>query len=94
MVMGDDSYHTEGWHDRFAPDQFRGFIGLMKEMIGALIKKADLSESQATKVAEVLREFLKDKLPGALQGPVLAALSGDKVEDAADKAKNMLGKLF
>lgn len=66
----------------------------MKEMIGTLIKKADLSEAQATKVAEVVRDFLKEKLPSAVQGPVLSVLSGDKVEAAADKAKNMLGKLF
>lgn len=66
----------------------------MKEMIRTLIEKADLDEAQAAKVAEVVRGFLKDKLPDAMEGPVLAALSGDNVDDAVGKAKGMLGKLF
>ena len=70
------------------------FHPCMKEMIATLIKKADLSEAQAAKVAEVVRQFLKDKLPDAMQGPVLSALNGDNVEDAASQAKNLLSKLF
>lgn len=66
----------------------------MKEMIATLIKKADLSEAQAAKVAEVVRQFLKDKLPDAMEGPVLAALNGDNVDDAVGQAKNLLSKLF
>lgn len=71
-----------------------GFIVAMKEMIATLIDKADLSEAQAAKVAEVVRQFLKDKLPDAMEGPVLAALSGENVDDAVGKAKDLFTKLF
>ena len=66
----------------------------MKEMISTLIAKADLSPEQASKVADVVRQFLKDELPDAMEGPVLAALSGDNVDDAVGKAKDMFSKLF
>jgi hypothetical protein len=66
----------------------------MKELISTLIQKADLSPEQADKVAEVVRQFLKDKLPDAMEGPVLAALSGDNVDDAVGKAKDLFTKLF
>ena len=48
----------------------------MKELISQLVAKADLSEAQATKVAEVVRGFLGSKLPDALRGPVESALTG------------------
>lgn len=66
----------------------------MKELIGTLIAKADLDQEKATKVAEVVKNFLTDKLPAPLQGPVLNAISGDSVESVASQAKNVLGKLF
>lgn len=66
----------------------------MKEMISTLINKADLSEAQAEKVADVVRQFLKDKLPDAMEGPVLAALSGDNVDNAVGQAKDLFKKLF
>ena len=66
----------------------------MKELITQLIEKANLSDSQAEQVAQVVRGFLKDRLPEAISEPVLAALSGDSVESAIGQAKGLLGKLF
>jgi hypothetical protein len=66
----------------------------MKELVKKLVESADLSPDQAEKVASVVRGFLGDRLPEAIQGPVMAALSGDNVESAADQAKDLLGKLF
>lgn len=66
----------------------------MKELIGKLVEKADLSEEQAAKVAEVVREFLGDKLPEAIKGPVMGALTGENVDHGVDMATNLLGKLF
>lgn len=63
----------------------------MKALIGELIQKADLSESQAQKVAEVVKGFLGSRLPDAIKGPVESALTGDRVDDALDTAKNLLG---
>ncbi|HEY6081534.1 MAG TPA: hypothetical protein VIW29_22120 [Polyangiaceae bacterium] len=66
----------------------------MKDLIAQLVSQADLSESQANKVAEVVRGFLAAKLPDALRGPVESALTGESVDGAVDQAKAMLGKLF
>lgn len=66
----------------------------MKALIGELVQKADLSEAQATKVAEVVKGFLGSRLPDAIRGPVESALTGENVDNAVDVAKNMLGKLF
>ncbi len=63
----------------------------MKALIGELIQKADLSDAQAAKVAEVVKGFLGDRLPEAIRGPVEAALTGEKVDDAVGAAKNLLG---
>lgn len=66
----------------------------MKALIGELVQKADLSEEQAAKVANVVREFILGKLPAAIHGPVEAALTGEHVDSAFDAAKNVLGGLF
>jgi hypothetical protein len=66
----------------------------MKELISQLVSQADLSEAQATKVAEVVRSFLTSRLPDVLRGPVENALTGQAVDSAVDQAKGMLGKLF
>ena len=66
----------------------------MKELISTVIEKANLDSDQASRVADVVKGFLADKLPEPLKGPVLGALSGEHVESAADQAKGMLGKLF
>jgi hypothetical protein len=66
----------------------------MNELISQLVTKADLSEAQAAKVAEVVRGFLGSKLPDALRGPVESALTGQNVDSAVDQAKGLIGKLF
>jgi len=68
--------------------------GRMKELISQLVAKADLSEDQAAKVAEVVKGFLSSKLPEMLRGPVESALTGENVDSAVDQAKGLLGKLF
>ncbi|MFZ5896036.1 MAG: hypothetical protein ACOY0T_33580 [Myxococcota bacterium] len=66
----------------------------MKELISDLVSKADLSEAQAAKVADVVREFVASRLPDALRGPVESALTGANVSSAVDQAKGLVGKLF
>jgi len=66
----------------------------MKALIAELIQKADLSNDQAAKVAEVVKGFIGSRLPDALRGPVEAALTGEKVEDAVGQAKSLLGGLL
>lgn len=66
----------------------------MKELISQLVAKADLSEAQASKVAEVVRSFLASKLPEALRGPVDSALTGQAVNSGLDQLKGLAGKLF
>jgi hypothetical protein len=63
----------------------------MKALISELVQKADLSETQAQKVAEVVKGFIGSRLPDSLRGPVEAALTGDRVDSAADAAKGLLG---
>jgi hypothetical protein len=63
----------------------------MKALISELVQKADLSEAQAHKAAEIVRGFLASRLPDALRGPVESALTGERVDDALEKAKGMLG---
>jgi hypothetical protein len=66
----------------------------MKELISQLVSKADLSEAQAAKVADVVRGFLSSKLPDSLRSVVDGALTGENVDSAVDQAKGLLGKLF
>ena len=68
--------------------------GRMQELISQLVARADLSQEQAAKVAEVVRGFLATKLPEPLRGPVESALTGANVDSAVDQAKGLLGKLF
>ena len=66
----------------------------MKALIQELVSKADLSEDQASKVATVVRGFLVAKLPESLHGPLESVLTGERVDDAVDIAKNLVGGLF
>lgn len=66
----------------------------MKALIQELVTKADLSDDQANKAAQVCRDFLISKLPESLHGPLQSALTGDNVDDAFDAAKNLLGSFL
>jgi hypothetical protein len=66
----------------------------MNELIQTLVSKADLSEAQAQKVAEVVKEYVGQKLPEPIRGPALAALTGERVDDAVDAVRDVVGKLF
>ena len=66
----------------------------MKELISQLVEKANLTEEQAEKAADVVKNFLHEKLPEAIRGPVESALTGEALKDVADKAKGVLGGLF
>ena len=63
----------------------------MKAMIAELVAKTDLDAAQAEQVATVVRGFLEARLPEALKGPVMAALTGENVDSAADTLKGALG---
>jgi hypothetical protein len=66
----------------------------MKALVQELVAKADLSDAQADKVAGVVRDFLVARLPDAVRGPVESVLTGDRVDDAFDVAKGLLGGLL
>lgn len=66
----------------------------MNAIIQTLVSKADLSEEQAAKVAEVLRNFLGERLPDVIREPVMSALSGENVDSGADMLTGAIGNLF
>ncbi len=66
----------------------------MKELIGQLMEKANLSKEQAEQAAVVVKQFLGSRLPESLRGPVESALTGENIAGAADQAKDLLGGLF
>ena len=66
----------------------------MKELVRQLVEKADLSEAQAARVAEVVRDYVGEKLPEPIRGPALSALTGENVDNAADMIQGAIGKLF
>ena len=66
----------------------------MKELVASLVAKADLTEEQAQKVADVRSEHLQEKLPEPIREPVINALSGHNVDWAADAAKGFLSKIL
>ena len=63
----------------------------MKALIQELVAKADLNDAQAQKVADVVRNFIGARLPEAVRGHVEAALTGERVDNAVDAAKNLIG---
>ncbi len=66
----------------------------MKELVKDLVEKANLSEEQAAAAAQVVRGYLENKLPDAIKGPVLGVLTGENIDTAVDKARDLIGGLF
>ncbi|WP_394850529.1 hypothetical protein LZC95_24115 [Pendulispora brunnea] len=66
----------------------------MKALISELVAKADLSQEQAEKVANVVRNFIGSKVPDAVRGHVESALTGEKVEGVIDAAKNAVSNFL
>ena len=66
----------------------------MQELIAQLKDQANLSEEQAAQAAQVMKEFLHTRLPEPLRAPVEAALTGERIQDAAQQARSMLGGLL
>lgn len=67
----------------------------MNELITKLMSQANLDETAATKVLEVVKDFLEDKLPSPIDEQVSKVLSGldsDQLGDVLDKAKGFFGK--
>lgn len=69
-------------------------LARMKELVQSLIEKANLTEEQANNAANVVKGFLGDRLPDAIKGPVLGALTGENIDNAVDKARDLIGGLF
>ncbi|MGH7572279.1 MAG: hypothetical protein ACREMK_10590 [Gemmatimonadota bacterium] len=63
----------------------------MQELIDRLKAKADLSDEQAAKAADVMKNFLDEKLPDSLSGPMDKVLTGANVQDAVERGKSFLG---
>lgn len=66
----------------------------MKELIARLVSQANLTEEQAAQAATVVRQFLNERLPEPIRGPVESCLTGENVDGAVDTARTMLGGLF
>jgi len=67
---------------------------MMKELAQNLIEKANLSEEQALAASAAVRGFLEEKLPEAVKGPVLGFLNAERLDAAADKARQVVGGLL
>lgn len=67
----------------------------MDQLLSQLTSKANLTTEQAQKAIDVVADFVREKLPDPLAGPVLKALEGN--DDAASQLKGIaegaMGKL-
>jgi nucleoid DNA-binding protein len=63
----------------------------MEELIELIVKKTGISEEIATKVVDMVLDFLKDKLPEPIAGQLDNLLSGEGI---ADDLLGGLGSLF
>lgn len=45
-------------------------------------------------MAEVVRDYLGEKLPEPIRGPAMSALTGERLDDAVDAVTDVVRKLF
>lgn len=63
----------------------------MNGLVKKLMDQGNLDEKAAEKVIGLVKEFLSDKLPEAIEGPVMKALDGLDLEDADDAMGKVKG---
>lgn len=66
----------------------------MEELVSVISQRTGLPADQARGAAEAAIDFIKSKLPAAMQGYVDQALGSGMVDDVANQAGGMLGGLF
>lgn len=70
----------------------------MQELVQRLSQNANLTDEQARQAVDVVKNFLSDKLPDPIAGPVMSALDGedvsDKLQGAVEGLKGKLGGMF
>jgi uncharacterized protein (DUF2267 family) len=66
----------------------------MDELVKEVSENAGISEEQAKKAIETVRDFLKDKLPDPLAGQVDNVLESGQAADFAGDLTKSLGGLF
>ncbi|MDO4765307.1 MAG: hypothetical protein Q4A29_04550 [Eubacteriales bacterium] len=62
----------------------------MNEIIKNLMSQANLDEATAKKAVEVVKNFLKDKLPDSIENQVCSVLDGLDTNQLASGAENLL----
>jgi hypothetical protein len=66
----------------------------MDELVKAITERTGLPADQARGAAQAAVDFIKSKLPEAMQGYVDTALNSGAIDDVANQAGNLLGGLF
>ena len=63
----------------------------MQPLIEELVRKANLSEDQARKAADVVKSFVGSRVPEPMKGAVENAFTGERVSGTAKAAKGFFG---
>ena len=67
------------------------FSGAEIAFVSANRLRVEVQARRDENVGGVVKGFLESKLPDAVKGPVMGALTGENVESAADAVKGALG---
>ena len=67
----------------------------MQQLVSQLTEKVDITPEQAQQVIDVVKDFLGDRLPEPLAGPVRGALEGREglADQLAEGADGIVGKI-